>query len=179
MKLQGPQEMQASANSALSSSSIHFAVVAEKSAAKVHGMNKMLLHFYQDFGLRDGAKSSQLFGFRFLSAFDFTAHFYSSSYKQIVMNSSQPAGISKNRLPWAWQRHAKGSGGHQTCHYRRQVLAIEANSIRGRLGHYRTGFRRPSQGRRHRLLRPASSEPIAQSKQNASMAKQKIHEPKK
>jgi hypothetical protein len=75
---------------------------------------------------------------------------------RVVMNSLQLFGIQKNRLPKAWQSHAKGSGGHQTCHYRRQVLAIEANSIRGRLGHYRTGFRRPSQDRRHRLLRPAS-----------------------
>ena len=79
----------------------------------------------------------------------------------------------KNRLPKAWQSHAKGSGGHQTCHYRRQVLAIEANSIRGRLGHYRTGFRRPSQDRRHRRLRPASRKPIAQPKRNASPAKRK------
>jgi hypothetical protein len=62
----------------------------------------------------------------------------------------------KNQLSKAWQSHAKRSGGYQTCHYRRQVLAIGANSIRGRLGHYRTGFRRPSQDRRHRLLRPAS-----------------------
>ena len=90
------------------------------------------------------------------------------------MNSSQPAGISKNRLPKAWQSHVLGSGGHQTCHYRRQVPAIGANSIRGRLGHYRTGFRRPSQDRRHRLFRPASIKAIAQSGRNASLTTQKI-----
>ena len=88
------------------------------------------------------------------------------------MISLQTFGI-KNRLPRAWQSHAKGSGGHQTCHYRRQVLAIEANSIRGRLGHYRTGFRRPSQDRRRRRFRPASIKAIAQPKQNASPAKRK------
>ena len=43
-------------------------------------------------------------------------------------------------------------GGHQTCQYRRQVPAIGANSIRGRLGHYRTGFRRPSQDRKTQAL---------------------------
>lgn len=89
----------------------------------------------------------------------------------VVTVSLQSFGVEKNRLPQAWQSHAKGSGGHQTCQYRRQVLAIEANSIRGRLGHYRTGFRRPSQDRRHRL--PASRKAIAQPKRNASPAKQK------
>ncbi|HUA37298.1 MAG TPA: hypothetical protein VMA35_02730, partial [Candidatus Sulfopaludibacter sp.] len=119
-KLQGLQEMQARANSALSSSSIHLAVVTENSAANVHGMNKMLSSFLPEFQPPDCGEN-------------FT------TFLEL-----------KNRLPWAWQSHAKGSGGHQTCQYRRQVLAIGANSIRGRLGHYRTGFRRPSQDRRHR-----------------------------
>ena len=49
MKLHGPQEMQARANSALSSSSIHLAVVTENSAPKVHGMNKTLSSFLPEF----------------------------------------------------------------------------------------------------------------------------------
>lgn len=85
----------------------------------------------------------------------------------------------KNRLPRAWQSHAEGSGGHQTDSKPAPVLAIGVNSIRGRLGHYRTGFRRPSQDRRHRHFRPASGKPIAQPGRNASPAKRKIHRPKK
>jgi hypothetical protein len=61
MELQGLQEMQASANSALSSSSIHLAVVTENSAAKVHGMNKRCLRFYRNFSLQVVMKTSQLF----------------------------------------------------------------------------------------------------------------------
>ena len=41
MMFQGLQEMQASAGSDLSSSSIHLAVVAGKSAARVHCVNKV------------------------------------------------------------------------------------------------------------------------------------------
>jgi hypothetical protein len=144
MKLHGPQETQARANSALSSSSIHLAVVTENSAPKVHGMNKTLSSFLPEFQ-------------------------HPGCYEIITTFLEL-----KNRLPKAWQGHASGSGGHQTCHYRRQVLAIGANSIRGRLGHYRTGFRRPSQDRRHRLLRPASSKPIAQCRQNARLAMRRI-----
>ena len=81
MALQGSQEMQASANSVLSSSSIHPAVVAEKSAAKVHGMNKIVLHFYRRFRPLGRGEIATTFRFQFLSIFDFTAHFYSSSHE--------------------------------------------------------------------------------------------------
>jgi hypothetical protein len=46
----------------------------------------------------------------------------------------------------------RSGGGHQTDSKPASVLAIGANSIRGRLGHYRTGFRQPSQDRESGLL---------------------------
>src|ERR1022692_4894755 len=95
------------------------------------------------------------------------------------MNSLQLFGIKKNRPPKAWQSHAMGSGGHQTDSKPASVLANEASievenrqnclTHDGIEGHYRIGFRRPSQVEQSRLSSCLKKQ-LAQPKQNASPA---------